>query len=175
MKSYFFLVAALACFAACQNHDASKRDLSALAKDSARFTSIKWLDSVKNIGTVSPGKKVAIAFRFKNTGDKPLFVISAEPGCGCTIADYPKQPILPGAEGLISAAYDVHTGTEGDFRKNIHVTTNTIGATSHYIFFFGTIKNKKDSTATTKVDTVALSVIKAKELKRNLLLQSTKN
>lgn len=174
MKVYFFIIAALTSIASCQNQDVKKRDLTAIAKDTTRFTTIKWIDSLKDIGTVPAGKKAEIKFRFKNTGDKPLFIISAEPGCGCTVADYPKQAIAPGAEGLITAAYDVHAGTEGEFRKNIHVSTNTKGATSHYIFFYGVIKKEGD-TASKKIDTAALSAIKAKELKRNLLLKPTKN
>lgn len=74
-----------------------------------------------------------------NTGSKPLYVIAAQPGCGCTVADYPKEPILPGKEGIIKAGYNVHKDGQGDFRKNIRVTTNTVDNTDNYIFFYGTI------------------------------------
>ena len=175
MKVYLFITTILVFFAACQNGDVKKNDNASLVKDTARFTSIRWLDSVKGIGTVEAGKKVEIKFRFKNAGKRPLFIISAEPGCGCTVADYPKEAIAPGAEGLITAAYNIHAGTTGEFRKNIHVTTNTVGTTSHYIFFYGNIKNEGDSTTTKRIDTATLNAVKAKELKRNLLLKPTKN
>ncbi len=146
MRIYFSIIA---CIGLVSCNGKNEKVLSAAAKDTANYTSIKWIDSVKNIGNVEAGKKAEIKFRFKNTGGKPLYIISAEPGCGCTVADFPKEAIAPGAEGLITANYDVHAGSEGEFRKNIHVTTNTKGSDSHYIFFYGGIK--KDSSANEKV------------------------
>lgn len=175
MKNLISIVAFFTCFAACKNQDTKTRDLLALSKDTANFTTIKWIDSLKDIGAVATGKKAEIKFRFKNTGNKPLFIISAEPGCGCTLADYPKEAIAPGSEGLITANYDVHSGNTGEFRKNIHVTTNTKASTSHYIFFYGVIKNEGDTVAAKKIDTATLKAIQLKELKRNFLLKPTKN
>jgi hypothetical protein len=176
MKLFFFIIVILFSLTACENHDEQKKYLSKLAKDTATFTNIQWIDSLQDIGVVEAGKKTEIRFRFKNVGQKPLLIISAEPGCGCTIADYPKEPIAPAAEGIITAAYNVNAGTSGEFRKNIHVTTNTKGTQSHYIYFYGKIKNDKDSTITLKnIDTAELRQHISYELKRNLLLKSTKN
>ena len=108
------------------------------------YTTIKWIESVKNIGLVPAGQKAEIQFRFKNTGKKPLFIVSAEPGCGCTIADYPKEAIAPQSEGVITANFDVKAGAQGDFRKNIHVKTNTKDKTDTYIFFYGKVKTEGD-------------------------------
>jgi hypothetical protein len=173
MKKYLIIITAVLSFTACQNQDEKKTEVSSAAKDSSNYTTIQWVDSVKDIGVIDPGQKAEIKFRFKNSGSKPLFIISAQPGCGCTVADYPKEAIAPGAEGTITAAYNVTKGTTGEFRKNIQVTTNTKGSTSHYIYFKGSIKNEEDSTPTKKADTVALNAIKEKELKRNVLLKST--
>lgn len=175
MKICFVIVFFVVGLAACNNQDVKKKETADLTKDTTKFTTIHWIDSVKNIGDVVAGKKAEIQFRFKNTGEKPLFIVSAEPGCGCTVADYPKAAIAPGAEGLITAAYDAHAGTVGEFRKNIHVTTNTKGSTSHYIFFYGTIKKEGDTTASKESDTAALHAIQIKEIKRNLLFKPTKN
>lgn len=175
MRLYLFIIITFVSLAGCKNQDAKKKDLSPLTRDTTRFTTIKWIDSVENIGTIEAGKKTEIKFHFKNTGGKPLYIISAEPGCGCTVTDYPKEAIAPGAEGLITAEYDVHKGTSGEFRKNIHVTTNTKGSTGHYIFFYGAIKSEGDTTVARKIDAATLNAIKSKELKRNLLLNPTKN
>ncbi len=115
----------------------------AAAKDTARYTTIQWIDSIKDIGNVKFGDTATIQFKFKNTGALPLFVINVEPGCGCTVADYPKMPVAPGKEGIITAAFDSNKGHEGDFRKNINVTTNTIGSTSHVLFFRGVIEKEQ--------------------------------
>ena len=175
MKIYFSIIVIFFSFAACQSHDDQQKDVAAIAKDSSNYTTIQWIDSLKDIGAVEAGKKTEITFHFKNTGSKPLFIISAEPGCGCTVADYPKKPIAPLQEGFITAAYNVTNGTTGEFRKNIHVTTNTPGTQSHYIFFYGSIKNDKDSTAAKNIDSAKLKKRISQELNRNLLLKPTKN
>ncbi len=59
----------------------------------------------------------------------PLIISSVRPTCGCTIADYPKEPILPGKSGKIAVTYNAAAG--GAFTKAIVVTSNaTEGNTS---------------------------------------------
>ena len=151
MKLFFQAFAAIVVFTACNSSEVKNTTAqdtagdalhAKLLTDTSGYTSIKWIDSVKNIGLVTAGKKSEITFRFQNVGNKPLFVIDAQPGCGCTIADYPKEAIAPGKEGIITANYDVKAGTQGEFRKNIHVKTNTKEKTDTYIFFYGRIKSE---------------------------------
>ena len=139
---------------ACQGNDRILKEANKKIKDTTNFTSIKWIDSLKDIGTILPGKVAEINFRFINNGTKPLYVIDAKPGCGCTIADYQKAAILPGNEGVIKANYNVHKDGQGDFRKNIKVTTNTKGSTDTYIFFYGTIKGDTASTNVKLTDSI---------------------
>lgn len=133
--------------ASCQSKE---ENIARAANDTANYTTIQWIDSVKNMGVVNAGTKTEIKFRFKNTGTKPLSIIAARPGCGCTIADYPKEAIAPNAEGVITAEYDANKGTQGEFRKNISVTANTKGTTYHNIFFYGQIKKEGGSTTAQK-------------------------
>jgi hypothetical protein len=175
MRLFVCVIFVIVSLVACQQQDSKSKQLVALAKDTNAYTNIQWIDSVKNIGTVESGKKKEITFRFKNTGTKPLFIISAVPGCGCTVADYPQEAIAPGAEGIITAGYQAPAGTNGEFRKNITVTSNTRGNSSHIIFFYGTLKNEADEAAKRTIDTATLEAIKSKELKRNLLLKPAKN
>lgn len=133
-------------FTSCQSDETK---MSGIAGDTNNYTTIKWIDSVKNIGTVNAGTTTEIKFRFKNTGEKPLYIIAARPGCGCTVADYPKEAIAAGAEGVITANYDIHKGTEGEFRKNISVTANTKGSKDYNIFFYGQIKKESDANGAT--------------------------
>jgi len=144
MKRFALIISVIAILAACESAD-KKAGNPALKKqaDTANFTTIKWIDSLKDIGIVEAGKKAEIQFRFLNTGNKPLYVVQVQPGCGCTVADYPKQPIMPGKEGIISANYNVSSDAQGEFKKNMRVTTNTKGETDTYIFFYGKIKNDK--------------------------------
>ena len=139
MKSIRFLIITIWLLQACQSNSISDEDLTKKAADTVNFSSIKWLDSLKDIGNIPAGKTAVISFRFLNSGNKPLYVINVRPGCGCTLADYPKQPILPGKIGVIKADYNVHKDGQGDFRKNLRVTTNTKEKTDNFIFFYGTI------------------------------------
>jgi hypothetical protein len=139
---YIFLLFILATAAvSCNNSDQNTADPAAAkaTTDTNSYTSVQWIDSLKDIGNVTMGQTVSINFKFKNTGEHPLFVINAEPGCGCTVTDYPKNAIAPGGEGVITAAFDSNKGHEGEFRKNINVTTNTKGSTSKVLYFMGVI------------------------------------
>ncbi len=102
--------------------------------DTANFTNIQWIDSAQKLGKVDEGQKVAVNFKFKNTGDKPLIIESVSPSCGCTVADYPKTPIAPGAEAEITGSFD-SKGRIGMQHKTIYVMTNTKGKQRHELSF----------------------------------------
>jgi Protein of unknown function (DUF1573) len=102
--------------------------------DTTQLTTIQWIDSVKNMGRINEGQKLQVSFRFKNTGNKPLIIQSVRPGCGCTVADYPKEPIAPGNEGEITGSFDSN-GRENLQRKEITVTANTKGSPYHTLYF----------------------------------------
>jgi hypothetical protein len=137
----FVLLLALA---SCQENDNSKTDKAAntslsnrtdaTAKDSSQYTTIEWMETSKNFGKVTEGQKVEVAFHFKNTGNKPLVIERVQPGCGCTVAETPKEPIQPGKEGVIKGAFDSN-GRVGMQHKSIYVETNTKDKQSHELVF----------------------------------------
>jgi len=110
--------------------------------DESKLTTIQWLDSSKSMGTVTEGGTLKINYRFKNSGSKPLVIEKVQPGCGCTVADYPKEPIAPGQEGEIRAEFDTK-GREGVQKKNITVFANTRENT--YTLYFDVTINKAKS------------------------------
>lgn len=134
----------------CKNTTATSVDQTRAATDTAKYTTIQWIDSIENVGNVQFGETVNIPFKFKNTGNYPLMILSAEPGCGCTVTDFPKQAIAPGEEGTIIAAFDSNKGHEGEFRKNINVSTNTKSSTSHVLYFMGTILKESKASINSK-------------------------
>ncbi len=152
MRYLFLSMLALAAVA-CQNSPssdaiASEAPVTAPAQDtnlpdSSQFTSIEWLDQDKDYGKVTEGQQVEVAFRFKNSGTKPLVIYSVSPACGCTAAEPPKEPILPGAEGVIKGSFD-SKGRVGTNNKSIHVRANTTGSMDHNLQF------KVEVTADTK-------------------------
>ena len=131
-KAILFFVAVVM-FASCGSSDAPQ-DVEALRQEGSKsVTSIQWLDSIRNFGNIIEGQKLALSFRFKNTGDKLLVIQSVEPACGCTVADYPKQPLKPGEEGEITGEFN-SDGRVGQQHKQITVTTNTAARTHNVVF-----------------------------------------
>jgi hypothetical protein len=110
-------------------------------------TTIQWLDSAKNYGDINEGQKLALSFRFKNNGSKPLIIESVKPACGCTVADYPKEPIAPGAEGEITGEFDSN-GREGLQRKHLTVRANTPEATQDIMFEVNVVGRPQKNQAT---------------------------
>ncbi|HEY4107737.1 DUF1573 domain-containing protein [Puia sp.] len=98
-------------------------------RDTARFTTIQWIDSTRDYGKIPEGQKLDVAFRFRNTGTTPLVIGRVQPSCGCTIADPPREPIAPGAEGVIKASFNSE-GRTGINHKTLMVTSNTRGSQS---------------------------------------------
>ena len=131
------------CFFIACNNGKSSADAASTANP-PELTTIQWIDSVKNYGKINEGQKLAIAFRFRNSGAKPLVITSVIPGCGCTVADYPKEPIAPGAEGEITGSFDSH-GREGLQHKEITVTANTKGSTVQSLHFEVEVAGKKET------------------------------
>jgi hypothetical protein len=102
----------------------SKKNAEDALKDSANYTSIQWIDPVvQDLGKAKEGQVLEIDWKFKNTGNKPLVIADVHPGCGCTLADKPEEPIAPGKEGQIKAKFDTH-GHPGNQFKQVFIRAN---------------------------------------------------
>ena len=75
-----------------------------------------------NIAYNSDGKR---EFVFTNNGNKPLIITNAQSTCGCTIPNYPREPIAPGAKGVIGVKYDTSRAGQA-FTKTVTLTTNAV-------------------------------------------------
>lgn len=80
-------------------------------------------------------------FKFTNTGDKELVILSATASCGCTEPTYPQTPILPGQSDSIKVEYNGATRRPGVFRKTIIIMTNT-PEKSAYLYITGEMVEK---------------------------------
>lgn len=65
-------------------------------------------------------------FTFKNTGTEPLVITNAKGSCGCTVPEWPKEPIRPGTTGIIKIKYD--TKRSGPISKTVTITTNEVAS-----------------------------------------------
>lgn len=123
----------------CKN-DGSNSAAAKILSDTTQFTRVQWLDSVVDFGSINMGETTKVIFRFKNTGNHPLILADVKAGCGCTVPDYTKGAIAPGAQGEVMGAFDSKKAHEGIVRKSIFVTTNTHDKTNHTLIFTGLIK-----------------------------------
>lgn len=63
-------------------------------------------------------------FRFRNSGSTALTITNAKGSCGCTVPEWPKEPIRPGETGIIRIKYD--TSRSGPIMKTVTITTNEV-------------------------------------------------
>ena len=88
------------------------------------FGEMSFKEKTHDFGIVTEGKKVKHTFYFENTGKASLVIQNASASCGCTVPDWPKEPIEPGKEGKIDVEFDTH-GKLGPQNKIVSITANT--------------------------------------------------
>lgn len=87
-------------------------------------------------GTIDQGSEPLRLAKFKNTGTEPLIISGAKGSCGCTVPNWPKEPIMPGESSQIEIRYD--TKRVGAINKTVTVESND-PAGKHVIRVMGTI------------------------------------
>lgn len=90
-----------------------------------KYPEIKFEKTTIDLGVFSQDEPVRkCVFKFTNVGNAPLIINYVHPSCGCTVAEYPKEPIAPGASGEISVTYDGTGKMPGPMSKYVQVFTN---------------------------------------------------
>lgn len=93
--------------------EAQSKPLTNLALSEANF----------DFGKLKKGDHVEHIYEVTNTGTNPLIISQVKPGCGCTVPDYTKDPILPGQKGKITLKFD-STNFDGLVNKQAEVYAN---------------------------------------------------
>ena len=83
----------------------------------------KFVEKGKQLNEVKEGTIVRTVYYFTNTGNADLLLNRVAPSCGCTVAEYPKYPIKPGAKDSIVATFDTHD-RPGYQAKGINIESN---------------------------------------------------
>jgi len=99
------------------------------AKPTGPTTSVVFEETSYTYGKVVDGDVVKHVYKFKNTGKEPLIISDAKGSCGCTVPQWPKDPIAPGATGEIKVEFN-SKGKQGPQEKKVTVTANTNPAQS---------------------------------------------
>ena len=85
---------------------------------------ISWASLSYDFGSITQGNPVTHEFEFKNEGEAPLLISNVKASCGCTVASFPEDPILPGQSEMIKVSYNA--AKTGTFKKTVTVTSNAI-------------------------------------------------
>ena len=77
-----------------------------------------------DFGTVKEGEVVDYICRFTNTGSFPLIVSQATATCGCTVPQWPKDPVGIGESGEIRVKFNT-TNRTNQQTKYVNINANT--------------------------------------------------
>jgi hypothetical protein len=143
MKKIIALSIALLAFTFSNAQETSKA-----TKKSAKKTTAVSLPKVEgagmvfdtetiDYGTIAHNAEPNRKFEFTNNGNKPLIITNTQGSCGCTVPTTPKEPIAPGARGIIGVKYA--TDRVGPFTKTVTVTSNAEGMPSKVLTIKGTV------------------------------------
>lgn len=89
---------------------------------------IEFKEETINYGEVEKGKDDGIRiFEFTNSGDEPLLIKNAKSSCGCTVPEWPKEPIAPGKKGFLKIQYNMNPGP---ISKTITIESNAVNKPS---------------------------------------------
>lgn len=144
MKKIFIILAA-ALIVGCNQNDAKPVTTNTSTADStnANVTSIEWLDPIdQKLSPITEGQEADLTWRFKNTGNNPLVISDVTASCGCTVAEKPEKPVMPGEESAIKAKFN-SSGKVGENNKQVTVVANTNDTKRHLLSFSVTVNSKQ--------------------------------
>lgn len=96
----------------------------------ATATTVLTIDRMEHdFGKIPDTAPVETSFVITNDGEEPLLITNAQGSCGCTVPEYPKDPIPPGESRDMKVSFNP-TGKEGVNNKTVTITANTEPATT---------------------------------------------
>ncbi|MFZ4632572.1 MAG: DUF1573 domain-containing protein [Saprospiraceae bacterium] len=93
--------------------------------DTTQMARLTFEEAEYDFGEVKEGDLVEHKFKFINTGKTPLLISNARSSCGCTVPEWPTEPVKPGESGEIYAKFNT-SGRTGLQKKLIYVTANSL-------------------------------------------------
>jgi archaellum component FlaG (FlaF/FlaG flagellin family) len=148
MKKYFFLacigfILSATSFAQGKHEEAKAPVTPPAATNNPNAPKLKFAEETYDFGTVVEGPQITHDFKIKNEGKEPLILSNVHASCGCTVPTWPKEPILPGKESVVSATYNT-SGRPGHFSKSITIESNATGGNKIVVITGDVIKPEDD-------------------------------
>lgn len=99
--------------------------------DPATAPVMKLAEASHDFGDVKANEKVQAYVKFTNEGKSPLIIQDASASCGCTVPEYPKNPIPVGGTDSIKVEYTAGN-MNGKQQKTVTLKTNTANGTEQF-------------------------------------------
>ena len=133
MKTLYTLLLSAIFLASCSNIDDKKittdlvnNPLTAEKNtDQVDMPKIELSQDFFDFGEMNQKESVSTEFVIKNTGDAPLLIRSAKGSCGCTVPEWPKEPVAVGEEAVIKVTFN-SGNKKGKQNKTVTLVTNAI-------------------------------------------------
>jgi hypothetical protein len=87
-----------------------------------KVPAINFPNLVHDYGNIYKNDNGVCTFEFKNTGKADLQLTNVSSSCGCTVPEWPKEPIPPGKTSSIKVSYN--TSRVGPINKSVFVDSN---------------------------------------------------
>ena len=126
----FLFSAAISCDLSSDNK-AITADLVAsplTANQSAKMVAVPVVEMKEtsfDFGEMQQGESVTHDFVLKNTGEADLIISAAKGSCGCTVPEWPKEPITKGEQATIKVTFN-SAGKSGKQNKTVTLVSNAI-------------------------------------------------
>ena len=111
------------------NPSATPAVAAAEEKPEGPIPAFNFPEKFHDFGEINDGDQVEHVFAFTNTGEAPLLIESAKGSCGCTVPQWPKEPIPVGGSGEIVVRFD-SKNKPGVQNKTVTITANTFPSTT---------------------------------------------
>jgi len=111
---------------------------ASFAQEAVGGAEISLNKEVHDFGTLKQNGNATTEFAFTNTGTEPLIISNARGSCGCTVPDWPREPIAPGQSSAIKVKYD--SKRIGPINKSVTITSNAANSPTKVIRIKGNIE-----------------------------------
>lgn len=136
MKTLYTLLLSANVLISCSNTDDKKITTDLVNNPLTAEKNSKKVDMPKielsqdffDFGEIHQKESVSTEFIIKNIGDAPLLIRSAKGSCGCTVPQWPKEPVAVGEKAVVKVTFN-SGNKKGKQNKTVTLVTNAIPST----------------------------------------------
>lgn len=121
--------------------------------DNQNGPEITFNETNHDFGEIQFNGNGSYEFVFVNTGNEPLILTQPKSSCGCTVPEWPKQPILPGQSNVIKVTYK-NTNRAGSFNKYVTIFSNALINKEVKLHIKGTVLPEQTEAMPLKMESV---------------------